>query len=195
MEIFFLVLNRNMLWHISFPAGCGWDPRTKSRGQGGYGQLTWEQNASFLSRGDLAQPAPGPAAPSPLLLAPPASGGLRISGWGLDAQWAQRPPQHTPHSLWPLLACARGGGGSQDAAWCVGASLSQRAHRKASSRQRHTEAPRTCGPLGVSPKAAASSSTRALTPRPPTLWSDPNLALRSLARPQELPAPTAWRGK
>ena len=69
MEIFFLLLNRNMLWHISFLAGCGWDSRTKSRGQGGYGQLRWEPNASFLSRGDLAQPAAQPCRP-PLPLPP-----------------------------------------------------------------------------------------------------------------------------
>lgn len=70
-----------MLWHISFPAGCGWDSRTKSRGQGGYGQLRWEQNASSLSWGDLAQPAAQPC--SPPLPAPPRP----TSIWGSLHLW------------------------------------------------------------------------------------------------------------
>ena len=74
----------------------------------------------------------------------------------------------------------------------MGAGLSQKAHRKVSSGQHHTGLPRTCGPRGVSPKAAASSNIRGFTPRPPTLWSYPNLTLRPLALPHELPAPAAW---
>lgn len=185
MEIFFLLLNRNMLWHISFPAGCGWDSRTKSRGQGGYGQLRWEQNASSLSWGDLAQPAAQPCSPPLPRFRPPAS--VSHPGWGLDTVGTAASTAHPTQSLAPPGLCK--GRRVPGRSLVRGASLSQRAHHKASSRQRHAEAPRTCGPRRVFQRLLPPPTHGYSPPRPhPSGYSIPT-SRSFLARQQELPAP------
>lgn len=88
VEIFFLLLNQNILWHISCLAVCDWDSSSKSRRQGETGRLRWKGNTRLLSLGDLAPLEAWPRRPPSSHRNPEVSAAqLRLEAG--DGQWAQ----------------------------------------------------------------------------------------------------------